>query len=130
MKLYVYASVFLTFVEAKWAFAEFASGGILLGTLLLLGVVNLNQSVEIALGSRSANALTAENNILLQQISLIAPRENKLEVQAGQLRDRANKLHELLERRRPVRNSVVSFMNAAEGSKLQPSMAAVRIPRP
>lgn len=130
MKLYSYSSELLTFVDAKWTLAKFAAGGILLGSLLLFGVVKLNQSVADTPGTHSANALTAENDILRQQLDLISPRVSKLETQAEELKERANGLHKLLQRRKIVRGTVLSFTNATEVSKLQPLMAAAKSPCP
>jgi hypothetical protein len=96
VKLYSYSIELLTFVEAKWVIAKFAISGILIGTIILFGVIKLNQSVGNVLGSRSANTLAAENNFLRQQVSLISPRVSKLEMQARQLNERANEFHMLL----------------------------------
>jgi TolA-binding protein len=130
MKLYFYSSQLLTFVDAKWTLAKFAAGGILLGTLLLLGVVKLNQSVADTLGSHSANALTAENDILRQQLNLVSPHVTKLETQAEELKERANELHKLLQRRKILRGTVMSLTNATEVSKRRSLMAAAKSPRP
>ena len=130
MKLYSYSSESLTFVEAKWTLAKFATGGILLGTVILLGFMELNQSVGNTLESRSSNAISAENDILRQQLNQISPRVSKLEIQLEQLRDRASGLHKLLQRRNNARDTVISFTNATVGPKLQSLMAAAKCPRP
>jgi len=130
MKLYSYSSESLTFVEAKWTLAKFATGGILLGTIILLGFMELNQSVGNTLESRSSNAISAENDILRQQLNQISPRVSKLEIQLEQLRDRASGLHKLLQRRNNARDTVISFTNATVGPKLQSLMAAAKCPRP
>lgn len=119
MKLYSYSSELLTSVEAKWAIAKFATSGILIGTVILFGVIQLNQSVGITVGSRSANTLAAENNFLRQQVSLISPQVSKLEMQARQLNERFNKLHMLLRGGKVVGDTVSSFTNATIGFKLQ-----------
>jgi len=77
-------------VEAKWVLAKFAAAGILIGIILLFGIVKLNESDDAALGSRSAKSLSAENDVLRQQLNLMSPRVSKLEIQAGQLMERAN----------------------------------------
>jgi hypothetical protein len=115
VKLYSYSSESLTFVDAKWAIAKFAIGGILIGTVILFGVIKLNQSVGNALESRSANTLVAENNFLRQQVSLISQQVNKLEMQARQLNERGDKLHMLLDRRKIVGDMGSSFANATKG---------------
>ena len=107
------------FVEVKWVMAKFVVGGILIG-ILLLGVIRLNQSVANALGSRPAETLAAENQILLSQLSLISPRVNELEMQAMRLDERVNKLHSLLDRRMIVRDTAWRFTDATKASKLQP----------
>jgi hypothetical protein len=124
VNLYYYSSPLLTVVKAKWALAKFAVGGILMGTMLLFGVAKLNQSIVNSPGSRSANSLTAENNVLRQQINLMSSRVSILEMQAGQLTERANELHMLLPRSKSVRDNMVKFTSTTEGSKIQFSMAA------
>jgi hypothetical protein len=118
VKLYSYSSELHTLVEAKWARAKFATSGILLGTFILFGVITLNQPVDDIVVSRSANTLRAENNFLRQQVSLISPRVSKMEMQAKQLNERANKLHMLLPYRKIVGDTVASFTNMIKGEKL------------
>jgi hypothetical protein len=130
VRVYSYSSESLTFVEAKWTLAKLATGGILMGVILLFAFMELNQSVGNAIGSRSTTALKTENSILRQQMSLIAPRVSKLEARAVQLEGRANELHKLLRRHRSVRHVASSFKNAAEGSKKQSLMAAAKDPLP
>jgi hypothetical protein len=130
MKLYSYSSELLTFVEAKWTLAKLVTGGILIGTILLFGFIELNQSVGNTLGSRSSNALMAENDILRQQLNLISPRVSKLEIQAEQMKERASGLHKLYQRRKNVRDTVISFTNATGGPKPRSLMAAAKSPRP
>jgi hypothetical protein len=117
-------------VEAKWAKTTIAAGGIFLGTILLFGVLEPNQSVVDSRDFRSARALTAENDILRQQIGLISPRLNQLEIQTVQLREHANEFHKLLRRSTIVRDTVFSIANAAQRSKIQASLAAVKNPLP
>jgi hypothetical protein len=130
MKLYSYSSRLLTFVEAKWTLARFVTGGVLIGTILLFGFMELNQSIGNTLGSRSAKGLSAENDVLRQQLNLISPRVSKLETQAEELKERANGLHKLLQRRTNGRDTVMRFTNATGGFKPQSSMAAAKSPRP
>lgn len=119
MKLYSYSSELLTFVEAKWAKAKFAACGILIGTIIFFGFIKLDQSVGNVLGSRWANTLAAENGFLRQQISLISPRVSKLEMQARQLDEHADKLQMLLPRRKIAGDTVSRFTYATNGFKLQ-----------
>jgi hypothetical protein len=79
--------------------------------------MKLHQSVDYSLGSGSANALEAENDVLRQQLSLISPRMSRLETQAGQLHERADQLHMLLLRRKTAGNTARSFTNATKGSE-------------
>lgn len=130
MKLYSYSGVLLKFVESKWALARFAAGGILLGALLLLGIVILNQSVADTIGAHSTNALTAENDILRQQLNLISPRVSNLEIQAERLKERAKGLHKLLQRRKSVRDTVLSLTSVTNTLKPQSLVAATKEPRP
>ena len=126
VKLYFYSSELHTFVEAKWVIAKFAFGGILIGIVILFGVGKLNQSVGGAIGSRSINILAAENNFLRQQVNLMSPRVSKLEMRASRLNERADKLHLLFPGFKVVRDTVLSFMNATNGSKPQSLVSAVR----
>ena len=119
MKLYCYSSELLTCVEVKWAVVKFVTGGILIGTVILFGVIKLNQSVGNVLWSRPENTLAAENNFLRQQVILISPRVNKLEMQARQLNECANKLHPLLHHGKIVVGTVSSFTDVTKRRKLQ-----------
>lgn len=126
MKLYSYSSDLLRFVDAKWIIAKLTLGGILLGIIILFGAIKLNQSVDSAVGYRSASTLTAENNFLRQQVSLISPRVSKLEIQARQLDGQAKKLHILLHFRKIAGDTVSGLTNAAAGLKSQSSIPAAR----
>jgi hypothetical protein len=64
MKLYSYSREVHTFVEAKWITAKCTTAGIIIGTIVLFGVIKLNQSVDQAFGFHSANTLAAENDLL------------------------------------------------------------------
>jgi len=96
VKLYSYSSESLTFLEAKWAKIKLAVYGILIASLIFFGLFKLDQSFGNILGSRSANAIAAENKVLRQEINLISPRVSKLELQARQLRDHASRLQILV----------------------------------
>jgi hypothetical protein len=130
MKLYSYSSELLTFVEAKWAKAKLATIGIVIGTIIFFGFIELNQSVGNAYGSRSAITLAAENNILRQQLRLMSPRVSKLEMQARQLHEHADKLHMLLHRREIVGDTLSRFTYATKGSDRQSLIPAVISFRP
>jgi hypothetical protein len=130
MKLYYYSSKLLTFVETKWVKPKFATVGILIGIVILLGAIKLNQSVGFALGSRSVNTLAAENNFLRQQVSLISPRVSMLEMQATQLNECANNLHLLLHGSKIVGDTVPRFMNATKRFKLQSLVYTAKSSRP
>lgn len=130
MKLYSHSSELLTFVEAKWVITKYVISGILIGSVISFGVMKLNQSSGNALGSRSVSTLAAENNFLRQQVSLISPRVRKMEMQARQLNERANKLHMLLPYREIVGDTVSSFTNTTDGLKSQSLISAARNFRP
>jgi hypothetical protein len=130
VKLYSYSSELRTLVEAKGIIAKSAIGGILIGVIILFGVMKLNQSSGNALGSRSANTLVAENNFLRQQVSLISLLVSKMEMQARQLNERANKLHMLLPYRKIVGDTVSSFTDATNGLKPQSLIPSARSFRP
>lgn len=130
MKLYSYSSELLTIIEAKWARAKFVTCGILIGIIIFFGFIKPNQSVGNALGSRSANTLVAENNILRQQVSMISLRVSKLEMQAKQLHECADKLCMLLDRSKIVEDTVFRFAYAANGFKPQSLIPAAASFRP
>jgi len=92
---------------------------ILVGAVILFGVITWNQLDDNAPGSRSASVLVAENDILRQHLSLISPRVRKLETEAKQLHERANKLHMLLHRREAVGDTVRRFTNVTKEPKRQ-----------
>jgi len=126
MKLYSYSSELLTFVEVKWVNTKFVIAGILLGIVILLGLINLNQSVGNALESRSASTLAAENKFLKQQVSLISPRVSKMEIKVMQLNKRANKLHLLLRSGKIELDTVLSFTDATKELKQQAWILAAK----
>jgi outer membrane murein-binding lipoprotein Lpp len=119
VKLYSYSNELLKFVEAKWVPAKFFFGGILLVTIVLVGVISLNQSAGNPLSSRSANILASENNFLRQQASQISPRVRTLEMQAAQLNERANNFSRLLRGGRIVGDTVSKFTNESKQFKRQ-----------
>ncbi len=114
MELYSYSSELLTFAVAKWTKAKVAACGILIGSIIFFGFIKLDHSVGNVLGSRSANTLAAENVFLRQQIRLISPRVRKLEMQARQLHEHADKLQMLV-----AGDTVSRFTYATNGSELQ-----------
>ena len=119
MKLYSYSNELLKFVEAKWVLAKFFVGGILLVTIILVGVIRLNQSAGNPLSSRSVNILASENKFLRQQASQISPRVRTLEMQAAQLNERANNLSRFLHGGRIVGDTVSKFTNGTTKVKRQ-----------
>ncbi len=125
MKLYSYSSELLTFVDAKWTKAKIATCGIIIGSIIFFGFIKLDQSVGNVLGSRTANTLAAENDFLRQQIRLISPRVSKLEMQARQLHEQADKLHMLI-----VGDTVSRFLYATNVSKLKSPIPAESSVRP
>jgi hypothetical protein len=92
MKIYSYSSELLTFVEAKSVTAKYVIAGILVGTAILFGVIELNQTMSLIPGSRSTNTLTAENNFLRQQVGQMTSQVRKLEINAKQLNEQASSL--------------------------------------
>jgi hypothetical protein len=130
MKLYSYSSKLLTFVETKWVIAKFVTVGVLVWIVILFGVIELNQSVGFALGSRSPSTLMAENNFLRQQVSFISPRVSKMEMQATQLNERANNLHLLLHNGKIIGDTVSRFTNATKEFKPQSLILAMKSSRP
>ncbi len=109
VKVYSYSNKLLTFVDAKWAIAKLAVGGVFIGSLLFFGFIKLNQALGITPGSREAIALEAENNVLRQELILISPRVDKLAVKTRELSAQDEKLHLLLYRREMAGDSVAGF---------------------
>lgn len=129
MKLYSYSRESQTFVEAKWARAKFALLGIVFGTILLFGFSKLNQSFADTLGSRETDTLSSQNRILRQQLSLMSPRVDELEMQTKQLVEHANKLHNLLSFSKVVGDTVRSNGVRTKGILIQsvgPASASFR----
>ena len=126
MKLYSYSSDLLTCVEAKWARAKYFAYGVLIAIIIFFGFMKPNQSVGNAFGSRPAQTLAAENNFLRQQVSMISPRVSKLEMQAGQLNERADELHLLLGSSEIVGDTVFRFAYAVNGEKLQARQGIIK----
>ena len=98
VKIYSYSNKLLTFVDAKWAIAKLAVGGVFIGSLLFFGFIKLNQALGITPGSRAAIALEAENNVLRQELILISPRVSKLAAKVKELCGQDDNLHLLLSR--------------------------------
>ena len=130
MKLYSYSSELLIFIETKWVKTKFAIIGIFIGIVILLGVIELNQSVGFAFGSRSAITLASENNFLQQQVSQISPRVSKLEIQALQLDKYANNLYTLLSHHKIANDTVSSFSSTSKEFKPQSMILAMKSIRP
>jgi hypothetical protein len=126
VKLYSYSNDLIKFVEAKWIIARYAMSGILMGTIIFFGVIELNQSIGNPLRYRSANTLAADNRFLRQQVSLISPRVSKLEMQTRKINEHATILHTLLRNRKIAGDTASSFTNAANGLKPQLLITAAR----
>lgn len=123
MKLYSYSVQSHTYVEVKWARLMLTLGGIIIGSLLFFGLAQLNPSFGDTLESRSAKVLSAENDMLRQQLSLISPRVNELERQARQL-------SRLLNSREIVGDPVQGSRNTAKRIKIQASAPRTASLRP
>src|ERR1700690_2342557 len=119
MKVYSYSDELLTFVDAKWVRAKLAVGAVLIGSIIFFGFIKLNQAVGITPGARTAIALAAENNILRQELMLIAPRVNKLVVKTRELSAQGENLHVLLTHQEMVGDSVTGFTYPAKWVVLQ-----------
>ena len=126
MKLYTYSNELLTFVETKWVKARYVTVGVIISIVILVDVIDVNQSVGFALGSRSASILVSENNFLRQQVSQISPRVSKLEVQAALLNGRANNLDRLLHNGKIIGDTVSRFTNAAKEFKVHSLILAAK----
>jgi hypothetical protein len=114
VNLYSYSSESHTFKGARWAALRFALGGMFIGVILISAFIQLDHSIGITRGARSAHALAMENDVLRQQLSVIVPRLSSLEVQAMQLDERANELHMLLDRQTIVGDRVTRVTNAPQ----------------
>jgi hypothetical protein len=130
VNLYYYPGPSVTVVKATWVLTRFVTIGIVIGTLILFGVVKLNESVADTIEAGSMNALKAENVILRQQITLIAPRLTRVEAQADQLRERTNGLHKLLRKRNDVRDRGLSLTSFTGKSGAPFTMVAAKNPLP
>ena len=68
MKLYYYSSEFVTVKEAKLIIIQFFVYGVVLGSAIFFGLMMVDQSGDHVFGTRLANALSTENNLLHQQL--------------------------------------------------------------
>lgn len=118
MRLYFYSTKSHTFGAVKWAMAKLFTGGVLVGSIIFFGLLKMNQFGSNTTGVHSANTLAAENDILRQQLNVLAPRVSELEMQAGQLHERANHIQMLLDRSEAVGNVFSGLMVAPSELKL------------
>lgn len=118
MRLYFYSNKSHSFVAVKWGMAKLFTGGVLVGSIMFFGLLKMNQSGSSTTGAHSANTLAAENDILRQQLNVLAPRMNDLEMQAGQLHERANRIQMLLDRSEAVGNVFSALMVAPSELRL------------
>ena len=117
MKLYYYSSEFVTMTEAKWIIAKFFAYGILIGVIIFFSLVKLDQSFPNASEAHSVNALVLENKILQQQLSLLLPQVNTMELQSRQLYERAGVLNILLNKRKSILDTIPNIIVANNGFK-------------
>lgn len=119
MKLYYYSSEFVTVKEAKGIIAQFFLYGIIIGTVVFFGFMMLDQSVDHAFGSHTANALVMENTMLKKQLVQLSPLVNMMEIQQRELFDRDGVLQILLHNRRISGDSISRFSPAINGFMVQ-----------
>lgn len=110
MRLFFYSNKSHTYVEVKRAIAKLFTGGVLVGSIMFFGLLKMNQFGSNTTGVHSAITLAAENDILRQQLNVLAPRVNELEMQAGQLHECANRIQMLLDRSEAVGNVFSDLM--------------------
>lgn len=93
-KLYYFCTKTLTFVEAKWFKAKFASVATVLGMVLLAVVFEVNQLFDDPLGLRIQRneVLVAENAMLKDQLRIISGRLDGLQKQLLALSEQGNTL--------------------------------------
>ncbi len=126
MKLYSYSSDLNKFIEVKWIIARFVIGGFLIGIIVLFVIVKSSLSAGRASGLPSPNTLTAENNFLRHEVSLISPRVSNLETQVDQLNKHADKFQTLLLDRKIIKDTVSNLKNAAKSGKEQTMIYAAK----
>lgn len=99
MKFYYYSSETLKFVEAKWAKTKLAVASLAIGTVLVLGVIEINQYYDDVLGLDfgRASVLASENSILREQLSLLSTKLSTLEQQLSGVNERGNEIRMLVD---------------------------------
>jgi hypothetical protein len=130
MRAYYYSATLLKYVRAGWLVARFVGAGVLVGFFLVLGLLKMNQSAASTIATGSDHALQIENGVLRHQIGLIAPRLIRLENQEDQLEERTKELHRLLQPRRNIADTVLSFTNLTSVLNQQSFVGASKNPRP
>lgn len=119
MKLYVYSKEQFTFVEAKWIRSKLAVVAVVVGCTIFFGLIKLDQAAAITSGSQSARLLESENNILRQELILISPRVNELELRTKRLSARASTLSRRLQSSMITGDTVSYLTYATKGFGLQ-----------
>jgi hypothetical protein len=117
MKLYFYSGKSSAFVKARWIKTKSAFVGVIIGAGMYIGVVALNRSNGNTLGIHAENIMT-ENNILRQHVLVTAPRLHNLEQQVLQLYERDYILHQILDRRQVVEDSVHHATDKTKSTKI------------
>ena len=79
-------------MEAKWIRSKLAAMAVIIGCTIFFGLVKLDQAAAVTSGSQSARLLESENNILRQDLILISPKVNELELRTKRLSARASTL--------------------------------------
>lgn len=102
MKLYFYSHRRQVMVHAAWI--PFAvTAGILVFTILILGLMRLNHSMGFVSEGPSVGPLTVENGILQRHLSLLSPRVHALETNMRIFRDRFDGFNAVLSNHEALR---------------------------
>ena len=98
-KFYNYSNETLRFVEARWARTKLVALSLAIGSVLVTGVIEVNQYMDdvLGLGFGRASVLATENSILRAQLRLLTSRVATLDHQLADLNNQGNELRMLVD---------------------------------
>ena len=98
-RLYYYSNETLRFVEARWAKTKLAVLSLAVGTVLVTGVIEVNQYMDdaLGLGFGRASVLASENSILRGQLKLLTSKLAFLDRQLAELNGQGNEFRMLVD---------------------------------
>ncbi len=98
-RFYYYSNETLKFVEAKWAKTKLAALSLAIGSVCVVGVIEVNQYMDdvLGLGFGRASVLATENSILRNQLRHLTSRVAALDQQLADINNQGNELRMLVD---------------------------------